>query len=302
MGRVHVRTYEGIPGVRVAAIYSRNLSNALSLAEGLRCKGTDNADDLLDDPDIQVLDICLPSPLHKEFAVRGALKGKHIILEKPIALEEADGREILAACRSAGVQLLVGHIVRFLPVYRRVKRVLEEGEFGKPAIVRTTRVGRIPDSQETWYSDPRQTGGLLVDLLIHDFDCLCWWFGPVRTVFAREFPHSAHATLRFRNKVIAHVQGNWTHAASWAKWEICGPGGLLQYDGRTSSVLTVYEEGKMVQESPVTLSPFERELAHFLDCVNGKASPLVTGEEALYALRVALACRESSASRKPVEL
>ena len=136
-------------------------------------------------PDI--IDICTPTPLHRDYVERAAAAGKAIFVEKPLARTLADCDAMVAAVNRAGVPAMPGHVVRFFPEYAAAKRLVDAGGVGKPAAIRTARLAGFPgqEGRPNWYADPQQSGGLVLDLILHDFDWLRWTFGPITRVYAK---------------------------------------------------------------------------------------------------------------------
>ena len=136
--------------------------------------GADAIDDLyapLERSDVDVVDICLPTPLHREAAERAFAAGKHVLLEKPIALTLEDAEAIVAAAERAGRLLVVGLVLRFWPEYVELRRIAASGELGRPLAASAQRLSPPPGWND-WMIDPARSGGVCVDLMVHDFDAL----------------------------------------------------------------------------------------------------------------------------------
>src|SRR5829696_6058977 len=165
--------------------------------------------------DVEVVDICLPTAFHSDLAVRAAGEARHVILEKPIARTIEDAQEILDSFCGDGPRLFVGHVVRFFPEYVGIKEKIDAGDLGTVGVVRTSRRSPFLLGWNDWYADWRVSGGVLLDLVIHDFDFLRWALGEVERVYARgvlgrEYNRLDYvlATLRFESGAIAHVEGH----------------------------------------------------------------------------------------------
>lgn len=121
---------------------------------------------------------------------------------------------MMDVCERQQVKLYVGQVLRFFPEYSQAKQVIERGDIGKAAVVRTSRVSGFPRGWNDWYADVQKSGGVAVYLGIHDFDFLRWCFGEVERVFAKglsgkELPKKDYALVT----VIAHIEGSWSHSA-----------------------------------------------------------------------------------------
>jgi predicted dehydrogenase len=208
---------------------------------------------------------------------------------------------------------MVGHVLRYFHEYVKAKEIIDSGSVGKVGMVRTTRGGRFP--REGWYANHRMSGGVILDMIIHDFDFLRWCFGEVKRVYAKGTIYKGHkdtdyalVTLRFRNGVIAHVEGSWAHPSGFiTRLEVVGDKGLLNLESEDSLPLRVEVKTRdsgqsvIVPESPVKESPYLLELRHFIDCVFNDKEPAITGQDALKAVGIAQAALESIKTGRVVE-
>src|SRR5579884_271855 len=185
MGRVHAQAFSSIPGVTVAAVLGRGREAAERVAAPFGAAVYTEIDSLLAAEEIDAIDCCLPTPLHRGAVEAAAERGRHVICEKPLALTAADARAMIEACRAAGVHLLLGQVLRFVPEYRRLARALRDGEIGRPVTCTLLRQSFYPAGRESWYRDEARSGGIFVDLMIHDFDWALWQFGPAERVYAQ---------------------------------------------------------------------------------------------------------------------
>ncbi len=271
-------------------------------------------------PHIDVVDICIPTHFHHEMVMQAAAAGKDVICEKPLARSVAEGREMIRACKEAGVKLMVGHVVRFFPEYVRAKQAVEAGQVGDVAVIRLKRdVFRPRKVVDNWFLEFEKSGGMILDLMIHDFDYARWVAGPVKAVFCKHIgdlktspgDHGL-AILTHESGAISHVEGSWAYPPPTfrTQFEIAGSGGLLTHDSDASAPISVYrhkgdddEAGDVpVPASPLLESPYTTEIKAFYDhLLNDTPLPL-TAEDALAALEIALAAIESVNSGKAVAL
>ncbi len=122
--------------------------------------------------------------------------GKHILCEKPLGRTLAQAQEMTAACEAAGVKLMVAHVVRFFPDYAQARRRVMAGEIGRPAVIRLSRESFQPKkAADNWFVDDAKSGGMVLDLMIHDLDYARWVAGPVTQVFAKSTGTHALAIL-----------------------------------------------------------------------------------------------------------
>jgi predicted dehydrogenase len=211
-------------------------------------------------------------------------------------------------CRRAGVRLMVGHVVRFFPEYARIKQLLTEGAVGTVGVVRASRVNAYPYLGRSWYADYEQSGGPILDLMVHDLDTLRWYFGDVERVYARGLSDSPHRTkvdyalaiLRFAGGEIAHVETSWAHTSFRTAIEIAGSDGIIRHASEETAALRFEQTtppeasaGVQVPRSPLAESPYQTEMRHFTDRLADGAPFLTDGDEATRSLALTLAVRES---------
>jgi UDP-N-acetylglucosamine 3-dehydrogenase len=312
MGSTHAWSYTSLPGVELAAICEKRVDQAKRVADMVGAPNaviSEDPDTILKDDSINVVSVCLPTPFHKEFVLKAIKAGKHVFCEKPIARSIEDAREMAAAAEAAGVRFTVGHVVRFFPEYAKAKELISSGAVGKPAIVRTTRASGFPRfAWSDWYSKYEWSGGVVLDMIVHDFDWLCWTFGKPTRVFAKglgnkglEHLDYALVTIRFENGVIAHVEGSWAYPGNFTtKLEVAGTEGLLDiqspltYPIKLETRKTAEQTaGVAVPESPTAESPFLIEDRHFFNNIQSGEPFLVKPEDAVLAAEVAFAALKS---------
>ena len=324
MGRVHAQQWSAVSGAELVAVEACTREESGSLAKRYDCAAFafDEFDDLILQTSPDIVDICVPTPSHRQYVERAAAAGKAVFCEKPLARTLADCDAIVAAVERSGVPFMAGHVVRFFPEYARAKQLVDSGAVGKPAAIRVARMAAMPvlDSEDNWYRDPDRSGGVVLDMIIHDFDWLRFAFGPVTRVYARGLYGTpkyrgvmdyALATLRFESGAVAHVTGSWAHPGGFRTTiEIAGDGGLIEHDSNTSAPLTVAlkaGEGRVgvaVPESPTNAqeNPYFRELQAFVDALKAGVTPPVTVYDAYEAAKIALAVLESIETAKVVTL
>jgi UDP-N-acetylglucosamine 3-dehydrogenase len=315
LGRTHARHWAAIPEAQVVAILDTHRDVAQGVGVGT---GYDDLGDLLRETRPDVIDICTPTPSHHAYVAQAAAAGTAIFVEKPLArtLEECDA--IVQAVEQAGVPLMAGHVVRYFPAYRAAKRIVENGGIGTPAAVRAERLAGFPHrgSAQSWYADPAQSGGVVLDAMLHDFDWLRWCFGPVTRVHAQglygrpEFAgllDYALVTLRFASGNLGHLTGSWAHSGPMKTgFEIAGDGGMVDFDSSRSVSLSLTPNGGSGGglESPLSAEddPYYQELRAFVDALDAKTPMPVTVYDAREAVRIALAALESIETGRPVTL
>ncbi|HEX2740739.1 MAG TPA: Gfo/Idh/MocA family oxidoreductase [Rubrobacter sp.] len=311
MGGVHLNAYAAIPEVEVVGVADARIESAEAGAAIVGARPYGSYEELVAAEDVEVVDVCLPTVFHRDIAVRAAAEGRHVILEKPISRTIEDAQEILDAFSGEGPRLFVGHVVRFFPEYVGIKEKIESGDLGTVGVVRTSRRSPLLFGWNDWYADWRISGGVLLDLVIHDFDFLRWALGEVERVYARgvlghEYNRLDYAltTLRFESGAIAHVEGHWGFPGLFNySIEVAGSRALLTADSREPASLELIGGATDdVVDLATGKSPYEAELAHFVRCISTGEEAIVEGRDAYEALRIGLAATESVLTGKPVTL
>lgn len=317
MGTTHAAAWSRTPAT-IAGLVSKTPESCAELAGQYGAQIYPDIGAML--ADVDVVDICAPTHLHRDMVLQAAAAGKDIICEKPLARTVAQGQEMIAACRQAGVRLLVAHVVRFFPEYALARARVQSGQIGQPAVLRLTRGAFQPrKAEDNWFLDPELSGGMMLDLMIHDFDYARWVAGEVRQVYAKKIS-SSHpeagidhglAILTHRGGAISHVEGSWAYPPPLfrTRLEIATSNGWIQFDsGQTASIgLHLRRAGEKTPDvplprSPLLEDPFTREIKAFYESLVQDAPPPVSGADGLAALQIALAAIESAERGQPVTI
>jgi predicted dehydrogenase len=252
--------------------------------------------------------------------LQAAAAGKGIVCEKPLALTVDHARRVVAACRQAGVRLLVGHVVRFFPEYALARAVVEEGEIGRPGVIRLHRGSYRPKKPVgNWFLDESKSGGILLDLMIHDFDYARWVAGEVIRVYARKItvghPDApvdyGLAILTHKNGTISHIAGAWAYPPPTFRTslEIAGDQGLIQFDSdETAPIrnLIMKPQGDApdvaLPSSPLRESPYTTQIKEFYQALQNDRPARVSAADGLAAVQIARAAVESAGSGEAVAI
>jgi UDP-N-acetylglucosamine 3-dehydrogenase len=313
IGAIHLNAYANMPEVEVVGVADILPETAAAGAAVVGARAYTSYEDLIAAEEVEIVDICLPTTYHRELALKAVREGKHVILEKPIARTLEDAEAILEAFSGEGGRLFVGHVLRFFPEFARIKQMIDAGELGTVGVARTSRRSPFLSGWNDWYADWRMSGGVLLDLVIHDFDFLRWALGEVERVYAkgvmgREYNRLDYSlvTLRFANGAIAHVEGQWGYPGPFNySIEVAGSRTLVTIDSTEPPPVQLLGGAKGPGESPDVAtgkSPFQTELEHFVRCIATGEEPLVDADDAYEALRIGLATTESVMTGKPVTL
>ena len=311
-GAMHAHSALGLDDVRVVAIAAVPLDHAATLAQECGARLA-SADEICEADDVDLVVVATPTHLHAEHAIAAAMAKKHVFCEKPIARTREQAEAMVRACDAAGVSLAVGHVVRYFPEYQQAKAMLDDGTLGRPAIATMVRGNFSVGSERAWYLDAAKSGGVVLDLMLHDLDTIRWWFGEPSRIYAKRLTAGggsldyALATIRYDDRPIVHIEGSWAeHAGFRTGFELRGDRGMLVHDSRAVSPLTVQSPAgpaapAMMATPTLAESPYRRQLRDVFARVRRGERPLVDGREGLRSLALGLAVIESADSGKVIE-
>ena len=323
IGAAHAAACSNSELLELTAVCDVNEESGKELAKKFGCAFFTDAEKMLRECDVDIVDICLPTFLHKEFILLAAKYKKHIVCEKPITLTMEDMDEILDAVKTAGVKFMVAQVLRFWPEYVAIKDMYDNGDFGDVKMVYANRLAQHPNWTK-WHKDPENSGGGLFDLHLHDIDAVSYFFGPVKCVYAVSwksptgcYNHVA-TTLTFKNTVRAIVEGAFNMTENYPftmSFRIVGEAKTAEYSmvagfniediSSSTRRLFIYENGKNPTRAEIdeSLDAYQAELDYFAGSVlNDKSLEIITPEDSREVLRIMLAIKESIETGSVVEL
>lgn len=323
MGGTHARAYHQRDDVEIAAIYARSGRRAQDLANELDSTFTDDLDRVLRNDSIEAVDICLPTPVHRSTVEAALAAGKHVLLEKPLAMTVEDGDALTAAYEKTDRVFMVAHVLRFWPEYVELKRVIDSGELGKPISASTARRQPFPE-WSALFKRADQTGGAIFDMLIHDYDVLNWVLGSPSSVMAHGIrnPRSrgldhAQVLIGFKGGGTGVVEGGMIQPESYpftSRIEVLCEAGAIEHHfqaggrsfevGEAVSRLTIYRaDGDPEQVTVDQTDAYANETGYFIESIRaGTRADRATPRDAQIALKVGLAAKESAETGELVVL
>jgi predicted dehydrogenase len=324
MGSTHLAAWRLVPEATIRAVVGRNREKAAQVAEPYGAAVYGSLDEALAQEGVDVVDICTPTHLHEEQAVRAAEAGKHVLVEKPMALTLKQADRMIAAAREAGVKLMVAQVLRFFPEYMKAAEVVFNGAVGEPVTARCLRAAPLP-GWGSWFTREEESGGVMLDMAIHDVDFLRWVFrDEVDRVYAQalrvqagvETDDHAYLLLHFKGGGIAHVEVSWAVPGNYPftmALDLIGTQGRVAFNNHEPIPVTVLAKGETAHYAPESLpwrpmvhpfpiDPYYREIRHFADSILQDREPAASGEEARRSLEVCLAAKLSAREGRPVDL
>ena len=297
------------PGHAVVAVASSSIERGRGYAErhGIAASHSSGGA-LLADPAVQAVYISTTNELHREQVLAAAAAGKHVLCEKPLALDLDDALAMVKACRAAGVVMATNHHLRNAATHRRIRDLIREGAIGRPLFARVFHAVHLPPHLQGWRIDrPEAGGGVILDITVHDADTLRFVLDaePVEAVGLAQSAAMASegledgvmAVLRFDNGVLAQLHDAFTVKHAGTGIEIHGETGSIV--GR--NVMTQQPVGEVVlrtaageQAVPVVHENlYVRGVAAFCAAIRGNGAPAATAEDGVRSLAAALAVREA---------
>jgi predicted dehydrogenase len=245
--------------------------------------------DLIADPNVEMVDICVPTFLHKKYAIAALKAGKHVHLEKPIALNVEDAKEIIEVVKNSNSYFSVGLCVRFWPEYRHAWKLYKSGKIGKLISATFKRVSPniAGNAWENWFMNSELSGGSLLDLHLHDADEIIYFFGNPKKVSAfgskgfrsdkNGIDHSM-TVYDFENGTLVTAEGGWDPAASTPfemSFQIVCENATIRLSETGYKV--IWEDGNIEEPKPAQdnlPTGWHVELDYFLDCIINNKKPI----------------------------
>lgn len=265
---------------------------------------------LLADPRVKIVSVCTHTDTHVDLAVRALEAGKHVLVEKPVAVAGAEVRVVTEAAARArmkfGTLCMPGMVMRFWPGWDWLEARVRDGTLGAVKSAVFSRVGAGPSWSPEFYRDISRSGGALVDLHIHDADIVYWLFGKPREVVSGGSIEHLTTVYKFGGGP-RHVaaEGGWSFTPSAGfrmRFTVCFEKAMADWDLNRQPTLLVHgEKGTETPELPA-VGAYEAEIRHFVGSVAGNSTLRATMEDALAVAEMLDAERESLRSDERVRL
>lgn len=287
-------------------------------------KGYTDLDEMLQDGEIDVVNICTPSGFHADLTVKAANAKKHIVVEKPIALTLEDANKMIQVCAENNVKLAVVHPNRFRPAMMELKQMMDKGMFGKlshaNATVRWNRDQAYYD-QAPWRGTKAFDGGVLMNQAIHNLDLLVWLMGDVNQAFSMdatrlrniEAEDVSTGVVKFENGALGVVEAATTiYPKNFEEsLSIFGEKGTIKVGGTTANFIEhimfedLEENAKQAMIEKIKNDPFGKPghqwiIEDMSKAIEENREPIVTGEDGKRALELVVALNKSAETNLPI--
>ena len=332
---IHAEAFKHVPTAEVVAVASPSRGHAEQFAQSFGIpRFYKDFRSLLDDKDIDLVVLGLPNDRHCETTLQAAQAGKHVVVEKPMALNLADCDRMIDACRRAGVILGYAEELCFAPKYVRLKRLVDEGALGRVHLVKQSEKHDGPHT-DWFYLTERSGGGVTFDMGCHGIEFFRWILGTepgnkasIRSVYA-ELGTQIHGDktigddeslliVKFDNGAVGLSETSWTKPGGMDdRAEVFGTEGQAYADMLFGNSLRTFSKpgyGYAVEKAGDTKGwsfpvfeeiwnyGFPQEMEHFVECVREGKTPLETGEDGRAVVEAVMAAYASAASGRRVAL
>jgi predicted dehydrogenase len=328
MGSTHIEAIQGLPDVELAAVCSvdpvqltgdftaiqGNLGGPGKKYDFSKVRKYTELEQAIADPDIEAVDICLPTDMHAQVAIEALRAGKHVLLEKPMALDGAAADRVLEAAEASGKTLMVAQVLRFLPPYVALRGAVVGGDLG---LVRSAMFRRrcAAPAWSGWLANPSKSGGGVFDLLIHDIDIALHLFGPPESVEASGYENLPrgidviHAEMFYSHGGSVLVTGGWHHPKAYPfsmEYTVVCDGGTVDFssDGRPPTLYGADGEAKALPLPGA--DGYAAEIRYFIECCREGVRPTICppreSADAVKLARLILEARNRNGERLECKL
>lgn len=308
-----------IPNALVHAVNDANENLARKIAGDFNVEHlfTDYRE-MLDLPDIDAVVVATPTSIHKEVVLYAAQKGKMVFCEKPLSISLDEAFEMKKAVDRSGIFFHMGYMRRFDPGYSSAKEKIMEGEIGDPILIKATSRDRERPSLE--FADPRKSGGLFLDMGIHDFDLARWFMGDVSEVYSigniLAYPEmetindidNAMVSLSFESGSLGTVDLSRSGIYGYdIRTEVSGTKGTIQIGYlRETPIMVLKKDGVSHDTVPFFMERFGKayviQLRDFVEKAHAQKEPTITIDDGISALVVSHAAAASRKSRQVIKI
>lgn len=330
MASTHIKAYRQVPEARVAALCSpsgRRLDGDFSDVTGnvgdkqplkldmAGVKTFRDAEQFVNDPGVDVVDICAPTPAHHPIALMALAAGKHVLCEKPLARSSKLAREIVEAAERSHRIFMPAMCMRFWPGWGDwLKTAIANQTYGRVLSATFRRVAEPPAWGQHNFFDGAKSGGGLFDLHVHDTDFVQFCFGRPKSVFSSGYTRFSKAIdhvlthYEVASGAVVHAEGSWAMTPGFGfnmSYTVNFENATADFDlARGADALRLVVMGQAPQIIPcATADGYVGEMRHLIECVqSGRAPTVVTVRDALSAVEICEAEERSVLARQPVSL
>ncbi len=324
MGQMHLAAWAKVKGTRLRMVADTdprraagdfsgswgNIEGGVKEIDFSKIRGTTDPMELIGADDVDLVDICVPTPFHLDLALSAIAAGKHVLCEKPLARTAADARKVARAAAKGKGMFMPAMCIRFWPQWAWLKRAVEKGTYGRVISAEFRRIGAMPPG---WFVRGDLSGGAILDLHLHDTDFVNYVFGPPRAVSSGgwvgpsgEIDH-VHTRYLYDDGPVVTAEGSWAAAPSTPfdmGYRVIFEKATADFRiDRPDAPLMLYRKTKGTPVKCPTGDGYQAEMAYFAKCIRtGKTPEIVTADQAVTSIRIVEAEAKSARSGRIVRL
>jgi len=327
MGRMHFSCYKALDGADVVAICDAEMSkfaeatgaagNIAGAEQPLNLTGIElftDFDKMLAEANLDAVSITLPTYMHRDFTIQALEAGLNVLCEKPMAIDQAQCEDMIAAAQKTGRVLQIGHCIRFWPEYAKTKQLVDSGQYGRVKQASFRRLSATPQwSWDNWLLDGAKSGGALMDLHIHDSDFVQHLFGMPKAVFTRaaKGPSGGFDCVAtqyvYNDEKVVTAEGSFVMMPGYPfemSFNIILEKATIVFDCTREPAFKVYPaEGEPFTPDVGAGDGWSHQIAHFVKKISGQKVPeIITPAQSLDSIKLVLAERKSAQTGKEVTL
>ena len=308
MGGCHYGTYKDVKGASLVAVADVRVDMAQAKTAGTGIAVYADYKEMIEKENLDMVDICTPSYMHKDMAIYCLSKGLHVLCEKPMTINKEDAEEVVKAANATDKYFMAAHVVRFMAPYAYLREIIKSGEMGRLLRLDMKRISSIPVwSWEDWMRDEKRSGGVITDLSIHDIDYVQSILGMPDKIscvhHGLKNNNDFSVTEMVYGDTIVSCEGTWYnagipfHATYLAVFE----------NGYVESTDKIYKNGVAINSDEKKAEALDlginigndngylNEIQYFVDCVNNGVSPdFVTPESSCNTMKLVDAIKDAA--------
>ena len=315
MGSGLARACSRLENAIVAAV-ADPAAAAEKLADELGAKAFGDYEDMLAKGDVDAVIVAVPNFLHAEVSIAAARSGKHVFCEKPMAPTIGDCDRMIESAEENNVKLMIGQVLRYLPVFLKMKEIIDSGILGEPFSIYISRLGGGSwGNPQSWRMKAALCGGILYEISVHELDYMRHICGDVDSVSAfmgnyvqrdaRDYEDTAHVLLHFRSGAIGTLIEGQCSSLGGYEGKIHCRKGTMHFDNGKNLVTYKTFDGEPVSlgaEDMKTESGVSRELRYFIEAIIEDKEPAIPGEEGRKVIEIVQAAYRSAEQGKGIKL
>lgn len=313
----HMAALRAMTDARLVAVCDVDAARAQEMAHTQRCAGYGSVEDLLADEAVDAVIVCTPNMTHEQLGRQVLAAGKHLLMEKPLALTAEGARAVADEAAQRGLALAVGHTHRFTDQSLAIREVIDAGDIGTPRFVRVVMNGGwIWPGWQAWVLNPELSGGHALHNGVHLVDLASWWIGEPATSVYSVGQHATSEALEIYDYLVMELgfaggasavceisRGERPRSAGYLELTVVGTEGVATRSWDAEGVLAWTDAGLTAWGvDGAADAPFVRELEAFVASARGQAEVIPPIAAAIHAVDIALACEESLRKGRTIQI